>query len=188
MWRFWSRSRWRQRRRNRRSVIVPFAVQEDRSSIDVGALQSACPRREIIWRVLKWLECFVLALATTALAGMRQPGIASTSRGCACGLSWRPRRRPRRSRNMALSASIPRAWIAASRRATISINMPTGRGPRTRRSRPTNRTTACSMCSTICRSERTRQIIEDQAKRSEQPHRCRLCELHGRGRDRGRTA
>ena len=71
---------------------------------------------------------------------------------------------PRRSRNMARSASTRRAWTRASRRATISSNMRTAPGRRTRRSRPTSRATACSTCSTTCRRERTRGIIEEQAK------------------------
>ena len=70
-------------------------------------------------------------------------------------------------------------------RATISTGSPTALGPRTRRSRPTSRTTACSPSSTICRASARKTIIEEQAKDPEQQDRRRLRQLHGRGRGRG---
>ena len=112
----------------------------------------------------------------------RRRSAAGGDRGDAAGAGPAPRP----SRNMAPSASTRPAWTQRRARRRFLPSTPTVPGRRTRRSRPTSRTTACSPSSTICREQRTATIIEDQAK--DDPNSRigdGLRELHGRGGDRG---
>ena len=96
----------------------------------------------------------------------------------------RPNRRRRPSRNMAPSASTPPAWTRASRPATISIVTPTAPGRRTRRSRrQVELRHVHRPRRSVARADPRRSSRTGQGP--EQPDRRRLCELHGRGGDRG---
>ena len=126
-----------------RVTIAPLMAVSARLSIALGP--SLRERSQLttdidVWRGFENDEVVALALVQPRTRRLRHSARRPTlrcRRSPVAEAAPPPRRRQPRSRNTAPSASTRRAWTRASLPGTISTNMPTAPGPRTRRSRPT---------------------------------------------------